>query len=933
MTMNGKTSLSRNLIPFLLVLLLTGCSLDQPLLNQETIQQTQSIIEPVSAEAPAEEIMGSGGCPVDFDGFLESRSSQPRISYASLAVLLNNTANSSSISPVPPTNTVVMQQSDSPDFVVTDGSFVWGPGYQDFDITGFLEARDSSLAAYADQLELWASYTTINPTLLLAFLEMQYGYVSALPDDISGEEVVFTIGTIAMDLSEAFYEHLYTWGTRRNRTVRAAPALQTTDGVGIQLNSDVSSGTFAVLAAAARHNTYRDWTASIGSASEEETDAAVEPFLQVYGSMFPQGDLADDSNDINPPAAPPVDLFQLAYPLGATWYVSGAHSWAGGSTPPFSSLDFFLQGGISCDTPPDHYIVAAAYGDAVRPYDYSCWIQMDHGDGWETSYYHLMNTYSGGTMGQNGSIGTISCEICAGGYATGPHVHFSVKYNGSYISLEGVTLSGWIVHPGDEAYYSGTLERDGVILDAYSQVFNDYDLYFEREELSLRFYGNGTSGIDRVKIRLDIPPRPADIGDEDFTIEWWMKALPEENVSTSCTTGADAWVEGNILFDRRMQDTIDNGTYGISIMDGAVAFGVNNGTTGATLCGSMPVLDDEWHHVAVTRTTAGDMAIYVDGVLDTSGPGPAGDISYADGRSAVHYDDTFLIIGAERFDTDPETYPSYSGWLDELRLSNTIRYTTAFSIPEEPFNTDADTVGLYHFNEGERNTNWDTAGSEHGPSNGSRKVGGDPEGPAWSTLSPFRTIFDDVPADHWAVEYIEALYDAGYVSGCSSDPILYCPDGNMTRGEGAVFVERGIHGGGYLPEQPTATDFDDVDLEIWYAKWAQALYDDGYTAGCGTDPLIFCPEDGHTRAEGAVFYLRMLNGPSYMPTQPTETVFADVDLEEWYAKWVEEAYAQGIYLPCQTEPELLACPGDPLLRDVAAYMMVQAKGGLPLPGP
>ena len=199
---------------------------------------------------------------------------------------------------------------------------------------------------------------------------------------------------------------------------------------------------------------------------------------------------------------------------------------------------------------------------------------------------------------------------------------------------------------------------------------------------------------------------------------------------------------------------------------------------------------------------------------------------------------------------------------------------------------------------------------------------------AYYSLIP--TVFDDVAANHWAVEYIEALYDAGYVSGCSSDPILYCPDGNMTRGEGAVFVERGIHGGGYLPEQPTITDFDDVDLEIWYAKWAQALYDDGYTAGCGTDPLIFCPEDGHTRAEGAVFYLRMLNGPSYMPTQPTETVFADVDLEEWYAKWVEEAYAQGIYLPCQTEPELLACPGDPLLRDVAAYMMVQAKGGLPL---
>ena len=121
-----------------------------------------------------------------------------------------------------------------------------------------------------------------------------------------------------------------------------------------------------------------------------------------------------------------------------------------------------------------------------------------------------------------------------------------------------------------------------------------------------------------------------------------------------------------------------------------------------------------------------------------------------------------------------------------------------------------------------------------------------------------------------------------------------------------------------------------MDLEQWYAKWAQALWDDNYTDGCGTDPLIFCPESGHTRAEAAVFYLRMLNGSDYTPPDPTESVFSDVDLEQWYAKWVEQAYAEGIFLPCQTEPELLACPEDPLLRDVAAYMMVEAKGGLPL---
>jgi hypothetical protein len=45
---------------------------------------------------------------------------------------------------------------------------------------------------------------------------------------------------------------------------------------------------------------------------------------------------------------------------------------------------------------------------------------------------------------------------------------------------------------------------------------------------SLRFYGNGTGDIDRVKIRIDdptnnLPGPPADIGATDFTIEFWVK--------------------------------------------------------------------------------------------------------------------------------------------------------------------------------------------------------------------------------------------------------------------------------------------------------------------------------------------------------------------------------------------------------------------------
>lgn len=185
--------------------------------------------------------------------------------------------------------------------------------------------------------------------------------------------------------------------------------------------------------------------------------------------------------------------------------------------------------------------------------------------------------------------------------------------------------------------------------------------------------------------------------------------------------------------------------------------------------------------------------------------------------------------------------------------------------------------------------------------------------------------FVDVPYDHWAHDLIEILYQQGYIAGCSSDPLMYCPEASMTRAESAVFIESGIHGAGYLPEQPTSQVFDDVPRYEWYAKWANGLWEDGYTAGCGTDPLIYCPLRAHTRTEGTVFFLRMLHGADYIPGDPVG-IFVDVPLDFWGAKWIEAAYVAGLIPECETEPNLRFCPDDFLDRAMGAYMMVQAKG-------
>src|SRR4030042_457518 len=131
---------------------------------------------------------------------------------------------------------------------------------------------------------------------------------------------------------------------------------------------------------------------------------------------------------------------------------------AGPPPPPYSSMDFY-SGGSTCAAPPNLYSVAAAAGTGVRRA--SCWMEIDHGGGWSTSYYHLLGTVASGAIGRNVSLGTLRCEVCVGGYATGPHVHFSLKYNGPYVSLEGHVLSGGTVHVGSTPYNSGSLEADG----------------------------------------------------------------------------------------------------------------------------------------------------------------------------------------------------------------------------------------------------------------------------------------------------------------------------------------------------------------------------------------------------------------------------------------------------------------------------------------
>ena len=638
--------------------------------------------------------------------------------------------------------------------LISDDQFVWGPNVGDFDVGEFLEERGSRLAAYAGEVELWASYSSVNPQVLLAVLELRDGFVTSLPQSADPAAVRDRIEITALELATAFYEHLYTWGARAEASEPppAAPSLALGDGTVVALEGASSSGTYALQQALAAGADAATWQA-LTAASEDEG------FGSVFAELFPGVDPLAGDNPITPADVPPEALLQLPIPLGDAWRFWGAHSWNGDSTPPFSSLDF-TGGSGTCSAPPGLYTVASAGGTSTRRS--TCWMEINHGSGWVTSYYHLQNLVGGGSAMRNARLGSIACEVCAGGYATGPHVHWSLKYNGAYVSLEGVKLTGWTVHIGPTAYSSGSLERDGVFLTPGSSVLNDYHVYYPTYNTSLRFFGSGAVDGDRLKIPVDDPLNgysgpPIDVGATDFTLEWWMKALPGDNDAGAVTCGANTnWVYGNTILDRdRLNQDRD---YGVSLADGRVVVGFTGAGTGSlTLCTTSRIDDGLWHHVALVRNRwngtstpvlDGEVWVFIDGRLEAHAVGPGGDLSYPDtgaplslcgpsGTQSCAVSDPYLVLGARKSDVNPSLYPPFRGWIDELRVSNNLRYTADFTRPTSSFAADASTIALLLFNENAGASAYETSGADAGPSNGVVSLGGSPAGPEWSYDVPF----------------------------------------------------------------------------------------------------------------------------------------------------------------------------------------------------
>jgi hypothetical protein len=122
--------------------------------------------------------------------------------------------------------------------------------------------------------------------------------------------------------------------------------------------------------------------------------------------------------------------------------------------------------------------------------------------------------------------------------------------------------------------------------------------------------------------------------------------------------------------------------------NGAV-FAFQTPTASGNIQSPAPLPTNSWTHVAVTIDAAGVATMYINGV------------NVASGNLGFHPADlgatNFDYLGRSQFPADPY----FNGIIDELRLSSVVRYTTGFTPPTSEFTPDANTLGLYHFNEGD----------------------------------------------------------------------------------------------------------------------------------------------------------------------------------------------------------------------------------------
>jgi hypothetical protein len=125
----------------------------------------------------------------------------------------------------------------------------------------------------------------------------------------------------------------------------------------------------------------------------------------------------------------------------------------------------------------------------------------------------------------------------------------------------------------------------------------------------------------------------------------------------------------------------------------------------------------QWYHVAAT-SSSGSARVFVNGNASTAA------------NVSPLTQGPWLRLGGL------PGYSFFNGSLDEVRISNVVRYTATFTPPTAPFAVDANTIGLWHLDEGSGQVPVDSSSSGNNATLGSTSGSGSDD-PTWVVGYPF----------------------------------------------------------------------------------------------------------------------------------------------------------------------------------------------------
>ncbi len=175
-----------------------------------------------------------------------------------------------------------------------------------------------------------------------------------------------------------------------------------------------------------------------------------------------------------------------------------------------------------------------------------------------------------------------------------------------------------------------------------------------------------------------------------------------------------------------------------------------------------------------------------------------------------------------------------------------------------------------------------------------------------------RFWYADVPLSNpdWAAVQLVSTHEV--MIGVSSTQ--FDLTSSLTRRQAAVVFGRLF--GLDVSNPPATPTFGDVPATDPAYGFVEAFATAGFTAGCSSQPKMFCPDDPTTRGQLAVFVVKGLGlDPGTAPTIP---LFDDIATSPLFA-FIQLAAQAGIIEGCSTNPNRF-CPDDPTSRSTAAHV-------------